>query len=362
MGKKLLEKAGLIIGPHSLPKPLAATATTATTMAPRAAVVMSPEAPRPKTAPGAMLQFMSSQSGALQEIEGLREKVKEFEGACAVRKIDPREIGASRWANRHAASFADDEFLALRDEIREAGGVVQPIKVRPLAQVLNGSTAAADPAVRYEVVFGHRRHRACLDLGIPVLAMVEAVSDHELFQEMERENRQRKNLSAWEQGCMYRQAIDGGLYSSLRKLSEAIDVDVSLVSKAVSLARLPDAVVAAFASPLDIQFRWAAPLAEVVQKDPDGVLARARELKAGKAGELTPVQVFEALIIARAMETPQARQAATDIFRDGKKVAVLSTDASGRELLRFERGVLTGDRREQLLQWVRALVTKGEGE
>jgi hypothetical protein len=57
-------------------------------------------------------------------------------------------------------------------------------------------------------------------------------------------------------------------------------VDISLVSKSLSLARLPDAVVAAFASPLDIQFRWAQPLAEALQKDPDGVLARAARLRA----------------------------------------------------------------------------------
>jgi hypothetical protein len=63
---------------------------------------------------------------------------------------------------------------------------------------------------------------------------------------MERENRGRKNLSAWEQGCMYRKALDEGLYPSLRKLAEAVKVDVSLVSKSLALARLPESVVAAF--------------------------------------------------------------------------------------------------------------------
>jgi ParB family chromosome partitioning protein len=58
---------------------------------------------------------------------------------------------------------------------------------------------------------------------------------------------------------MYRKALDEGLYPSLRKLAESVKVDVSLVSKSVSLARLPEAVVAAFPSPLDIQFRWAQP-------------------------------------------------------------------------------------------------------
>ena len=94
---------------------------------------------------------------------------------------------------------------------------------------------------------------------------------------------------------MYRKALDDGLYSSLRRLAESLGVDVSLVSKSVSLARLPEPVVAAFQSPLDIQFRWAAPLAEAMQKDPDGTLERARTLAAAR-GDLSAAGVFSKII------------------------------------------------------------------
>jgi ParB family chromosome partitioning protein len=123
------------------------------------------------------------------------------------------------------------DFAELKSEIESAGGNVQPVRVRPLARVERFNRAA-----EYEIVFGHRRHRACLELGIPVRALVEDASDQELFEAMERENRGRKNLSAWEQGCMYRKALDEGLYPSLRKLAESVKVDVSLVSKSVALA------------------------------------------------------------------------------------------------------------------------------
>lgn len=357
MGKKLLEKAGLILGPQGAPRgPLSPAAPAVPPSLPAQAA----ELPRAKTAPGAMLQFMSAQSGTIQEVESLRDKVREFDGAVPLREIDPRLIVASKWANRHAASFADDEFVALKDEIRETGGVVQPIKVRPLP-LLNGSTPAAD-GPRYELVFGHRRHRACLELGLPVAAVVEDLSDQALFQQMERENRQRKNLSAWEQGCMYRQAIDAGLYPSLRKLAEAIDVDVSLISKALALARLPEAIVQAFASPLDIQFRWAGPLSDIVQKDPDGVLARARDLHGAARGTLSAAEVFAALTQPRALETPRGREAGAEVFRQGRKVAVLSKDRGGRDVLVFERGVLGDASRKQLLALVESLLAKAPDE
>jgi ParB family chromosome partitioning protein len=221
---------------------------------------------------------------------------------------------------------------------------VQPIKVRPAA-VLNGSTPSAGPS--FELIFGHRRHRACAELGIPVLAAIEEASDVSLFEQMERENRGRKNLSAWEQGTMYRKALDDGLYSSLRRLAEGLGVDVSLVSKSVSLARLPDAVVAAFPSPLDIQFRWAAPLTEAMQKDPDGTLSRARAV-AQTGGNLGAATILSRLL---GMPEPPAGRSASQVLtisKAGKVAAKLTADAKGRALVRFEVGALPESKRKAL--------------
>jgi ParB family chromosome partitioning protein len=303
-----------------------------------------------------MLQFMSNQSAAMKEAEDLREKVRDFEGASPVRMLDAALIRASRWANRHESSFQDAEYELLKAEIESAGGNVQPIRVRPAPELLNGSTVTC-----YEVVYGHRRHRACLELGLPVQAMIEDASDQELFVAMERENRGRKNLSAWEQGCMYRRALDDGLYSSMRKLAEAVKVDVSLVSKSLALARLPEAVVLAFPSPNDIQFRWAQPLGEALQKDPDGVLAQARAIKdQDKAGPeaLSSAQVFASLtqpaktVAAPAPIPSQPLQ----LSRGGKKALMLSADAQGFVHLKFAPGVLKPSAHQALLKHISAFL------
>ncbi|WP_374585124.1 ParB/RepB/Spo0J family partition protein [Ideonella dechloratans] len=342
MSKKLAAKAGLIQALNLPP-----------VTAQRAAAEPSQEVARPKTAPGSMLQFMSTQSAAIKEAEDLKERLRAFDGASPVRLLDPQTIRPSKWANRHDASFESADFAELKSEIESAGGNVQPVRVRPLPRVLNGSTTAAE----YEIVFGHRRHRACLELGIPVRALVEDASDQELFEAMERENRGRKNLSAWEQGCMYRKALDEGLYPSLRKLAESVKVDVSLVSKSVSLARLPEAVVAAFPSPLDIQFRWAQPLAEALQKDPDGVLQRAKRLKEeGRA--LTPVQVFERLCKPEEGEVARDRLEVSShrLLRQGKLAATVQSDAKGRVTVKLEPSTITPERYQALLSWLDGFV------
>ena len=333
MARKIFEKAGLIPGLQASPKPAVGSAAPA-------------EPSKAKTAPGTMMGFLTAQSGAVQEAEALRARVKSLEQEAPLRKIDPSMIRPSKWANRHEASFLTAEFQELKAEIAAAGGNVQPIKVRPV-QVLNGSTPPGEPS--FELIFGHRRHRACAELGIPVLAAIEEASDVSLFEQMERENRGRKNLSAWEQGTMYRKALDEGLYSSLRRLAEGVGVDVSLVSKSVSLARLPEAVVGAFQSPLDIQFRWAAPLAEAMQKDPDGTLTRARAIADARDG-LSAATILSKLVgqsnPAPVRSAPQTLTAS----KAGKVAAKLTADAKGRAVVRFEADALPEFRRKALMK------------
>jgi len=330
MVRKMFEKAGMVPGLQAGPKPVADPIDPA----------------KSKTAPGTMMSFLTAQSTVMVEAEALKERVKTLEGESPLRKLDPLTIKASKWANRHEASFLTAEFQELKAEIAAAGGNVQPIKVRPV-QVLNGSTPPTDAA--YELIFGHRRHRACLDLGVSVLAAVEEASDVSLFEQMERENRGRKNLSPWEQGTMYRKALDDGLYSSLRRLAESLGVDVSLVSKSVSLARLPEPVVAAFQSPLDIQFRWAAPLAEAMQKDPDGTLERARTL-AGARGDLNAAGVFSKLIGLPDPVLNGSTPVTLAISKAGKVVAKLTADSKGRAVVRFETNAFPDSKRKALVK------------
>lgn len=318
MAKNLLAKAGNIQLPAAKPLgPLGGGAA----------------ATKPKTAPGTLMGFMASQSSAVQENETLRAQLAQFEGAVPARRLDPQSIRASVWANRDAASFEDASFAAFRAEIQAAGGNVQPIKVRPLRAEGGEGVGPSNGGrhVEYELVYGHRRHRACLELGLPVLAVIQDATDQELFVEMERENRNRADLTAWEQGVMYARALDRGLYPSNRQLAAAIGRDLGDVGKAVSLARLPQVVIEAFASPLDLQFRWAKPLNDAQQSDPDGLLARAKRLKE-KGGQLAPRAVFEALTGGGQASTKTV--GVLELKVGGKGFGSLTSDRAGRVLVK----------------------------
>jgi ParB family chromosome partitioning protein len=261
-----------------------------------------------ETAPGMMVDIMLAESATMIENTALKAEVAEikkkvvdiesdaakvvaeFDGASVTRKIDPKFIRRSKWANREEKGLTDEhkDFRELKAEILAAGGNVQAIKVRPIRDT---------SPQEYEIVFGHRRHKACSDLGLNVLATIEALDDKKLFIEMDRENRQRADLRPYEQGLMYMRALDQGLFDSMRKMAEEIGVKHPNISVAVAIARLPDSILDAFASRLDIQFRWSAPLTDALQKNPDMVLARANEIAIQrKAGEVVAsADVFKKL-------------------------------------------------------------------
>lgn len=222
-----------------------------------------------KTAIGLHADALFRDEKVTAENVELKQRLAQFEGATPARPIDPKRIKPGRWANRHEKSFSSEEFASLKAEIESAGGNIQAIKVRPMAGLPG----------EFEVVFGHRRHLACLELGLMVLAVVEDMTDAELFCQMDRENRERADLRPYEAGVFYAKALDEGLFPSAKKLAASAGLDLSQLGKALSLARLPADVIAAFPSPLDLQYRWAPLLMQALQKDPDIVLALAREIQ-----------------------------------------------------------------------------------
>ncbi|OXC80388.1 ParB/RepB/Spo0J family partition protein [Caballeronia sordidicola] len=236
----------------------------------------------PRVAMNAVTDFTGELDKIEKDLNDAKRKLALFEGSLPTRELDPTLIKPSRFANRIDGSFSGPSFEGFKQEIASSGINVQPIKVRSIG----------DGA--YEIVFGHRRHRACLELGFSVLAVIqENMSDKELFEEMSRENEQRKDLSAYELALHYKRGIDLKLYKNWSEIAAVLGKTKGLVSRYSALADLPRAVIDAFASPNDIQPKWAEKLRQVIEADAPAVMQVAKTVK--NKG-LNARAVFESLI------------------------------------------------------------------
>lgn len=298
--------------------------------------------PGRKTGPGEMLAFRGQMLAAEGEVTRLRDALQQFDGSLPTKKLDARTVVPSRWANRHEASFATADFIRFKADVEHAGGNVQPIVVRPLNA----------EATSYEIVFGHRRHRACLELGLPVLAAIwtAPMSDMELFAAMDRENRERADLSAWEQGTMYRKALEEQMFPSQRRLAESLGVSHTWVRKAIAVAEIPDPVVQCFRSPLELQFKHAEQIADALMADRKGVLRRAEKLRQSER--------FSASAVVAALVGKQrgSGEPPREIRVDGVLAGKITWDERGQATIRLLPGVAHAENVVALVDAISAVV------
>lgn len=259
-------------------------------------------------------QVMAEMTSELAE---LRRRLERHDGSLPTRRLDPSRVVVSRWCNRSDQAFETKDFVRLKADIAAAGGNLQPILVRE---------AEGD---KFEIAFGHRRHRACLELGLPVLAVISsgAMSDVDLFVAMDRENRERVNPSPYEQGAAYLAALNAGLFASRRKLAEALGVSHTWVSKAIAVASLPAEVVSLLGGPLRVQPQHAVAVGAAIAADQDEFAQRVAALTA-RPGPHRSVDVVSMLL-----GRPQAGGEFGVIDGTGRQLATWRRDRLGRVVI-----------------------------
>jgi ParB family transcriptional regulator, chromosome partitioning protein len=247
----------------------------------RAILAKAAQAPVPRAAPASGARPYVAEAGQ-RLAEGLREENLRLKAERAngmlVLKLDPKRVRATEFINRDERAFLenDPKFIELKESLR-AHGQEQPIRVRPVSD---------DPAADFEIVSGHRRHRASLALdaetegGFPLYALLDAKASEsrDLVLKMYRENEERADLSAFEKGSMFRQWLATGVFAEHGELAAAIGVSDATVTKHLQIAELPAAVLAAFSDPREIAVRWSHDLVKALKTNPAKVIETATRL------------------------------------------------------------------------------------
>lgn len=280
--------------------------------------------------------------GAGQTIARQKAKIDELlaergEGLVLLR-LDPKAIGRTAFANRHALSLeSDDEAFAALTTSIATHGQDTPVRVRP---------AAEESGVPYELVEGHRRHAACLLLdaerpgGFPILARLDAkaADSKDLVLKMYRENAERQDLSPYEYGRMFQSWLDAGVFARQLDLAEAVKLSEGSISHYLNVAALPASVLAAFGDPRRIPVRWGADLHRVAKAHRAALDAAAAELAALEP-KPTPEAVYRALVAVGAQPGKRTGALREESVKIKGKVAFSLTRGSGRITVKFGKTI-----------------------
>ncbi len=231
---------------------------------------------------GALSKLDERLSGFVQNGGGTRTAIQIQPGDCMVWDGNPRD----------QPGLTPDSCRSLIESIANEGGNRIPVLVR-----LNGS----DSERPYELLAGSRRRFAIDWLnhnGRPELrlnALIVDLSDEEAFRLADIENRERADITELDRARSYQNAVDrfyGGVQS---RMAEALNLSNSQLSRLLSLAQLPEEVVAAFATNEELRVRHSEVLTPLLRRP-----------------ETYTLIVAEALLIAEEQQLPRAPERSHD--------------------------------------------------
>lgn len=162
---------------------------------------------------------------------------------------------------RTYAHLSEENCRELIDSLVAEGGQKVPAVVRRVE---------GDPDHDYKVIAGTRRHWSVSWLrshsypDMVFLAQVAGLDDEAAFRLADLENRARADVSDLERARNYLAALKAHYGDHQTRMAERLKLSKGWLSKMLKVAMIPDAVIAAFASPGDVQLKPAYALAQAL--------------------------------------------------------------------------------------------------
>jgi ParB family chromosome partitioning protein len=157
------------------------------------------------------------------------------EKGFVVEEIDPELIDRSRWHDRFPDFDKRQDVEELASDIL-ANGQVVPVMVRP-----HPSSEG-----RYELVYGHRRHSACIRLRIKVRAIVRKMDDRTAITLLSRENSLQSPPSFIERARQASVLMDENPEWGMQIISDILGVNRSEIARYRSVTKgLPPEIIEA---------------------------------------------------------------------------------------------------------------------
>ena len=194
-------------------------------------------------------------------------------------RLKPSECSIWPGNARDYEMLSEVRLRSLIDSIQAENGNRIPVVVR--------RTPKAERP--YELIIGTRRHWAVSWLNanhypdIELVAIIEDIDDEAAFRLADIENREREDISDLERGLNYKAAVDAYYDGIQRKMAERLKVSTSNLARYIGLTEIPQSIVSAFNSPMDLHVRYGDKLLPLIRNPAS--LAKMEETAAHIANE-----------------------------------------------------------------------------
>ncbi|NEK24881.1 ParB/RepB/Spo0J family partition protein [Sulfitobacter sp. JBTF-M27] len=251
--------------------------------------------------------------------------------------VDPARCRMWERHNRDYALLTEENCRDLIDGIKAQGQQEFPAIVRRLEGEEH----------EFEVICGARRHFAVSWLRannypqFRYLVEVRDLTDEEAFRLADIENRDREDISDYERAVDYAEAIKLYYGGAQKAMAERLEVSPPWLSRYLTLAKMPEEILNAFASKRDIRERHARALKPLLGNpeqaqailEEAAFLARTQQKAAkGQGGYVEVAEVFRRLKAAAKPKAKAPKVAAGKLFVRSKGERGIMVKKQGKQI------------------------------
>lgn len=226
------------------------------------------------------------------------------------------------FSDRDEAELGNIEELANSIQL---AGQQEPILVRPI----KSSSLHSNSPIKYEIVFGNRRWRACKLIGKNLLAIVRDISDQEAALAQKEENENRQDISDYSRAIHYRRLIDAKVFENENQLAMKLNIHRNLINNLMSYTRIPKSLLDVIPNIHHLSQRMAMKLASL-SRIPDNLeilILLAPKIGDGKITSTNIDKTIEEIKIGSPV--PTTKKSIPVIGKGGAEIFTIREDSNG---------------------------------
>lgn len=234
--------------------------------------------------------------------------------------VNPDECEPWQYANRHASELGDIDGLI---ESIKSNKQLQPALVR--------NHPNPHGLIKYEVIFGLRRHIACTKLGIPFLVIKKNIPNvQDAIASQDAENKLRNDVSNYSNAMLYKRLLTDKIFKTEKDLAEKLRIPYSTFNELMAYAKIPEEIVSAIPDIHSLSKQIAVKIVQLLNKSKDNyskMLAIANKLGKTITSQAKLEKVFESM--SSAQNKQAFNNARSYIAFNGRKLFTLKSDYRG---------------------------------
>ena len=226
------------------------------------------------------------------------------------------------FSDRDEAELGNIEELA--NSIQNAGQQ-EPILVRPI----KAASLSSNPLIKYEIIFGNRRWRACKLIGKNLLAIVRDLSDQEAALAQKEENENRQDISEYSRAIHYKRLIDAEVFENENQLAIKLNIHRNLINNLMSYTRIPKQLLDAIPNIHDLSQRMAMKIASLsrIPENLGVLMLLAPKIGDGKVTSTNIDKTLEEIKIGNPV--PNTKKSIPVIGKGGAEIFTIREDSNG---------------------------------